>query len=72
MKILYKTPFILLLLLTFCSSPKDPITGEIKRIEPNAFNLKVIAASADEIVLHEQRLDLVAKSGKCLWRGSNT
>jgi len=35
MKILYKTPLILLLLLTFCSSPKDPITGETKRIEPN-------------------------------------
>ncbi|UCX04732.1 DNA polymerase III subunit epsilon [Shewanella glacialimarina] len=42
--------------------------GGIKRIEQNAFNLKVIRASADEIVLHEQRLDLVAKSGKCLWR----
>ncbi|WP_434926162.1 DNA polymerase III subunit epsilon [Shewanella sp. HL-SH2] len=43
--------------------------GGIKRIDQNAFNLKVIRASADEIVLHEQRLDLVAKSGKCLWRG---
>ena len=35
MTILNKTPLILLILLTFCSSPKDPITGEIKRIEPN-------------------------------------
>ncbi|WP_434931863.1 DNA polymerase III subunit epsilon [Shewanella sp. HL-SH8] len=43
--------------------------GGIKRIDQNAFNLKVIRASADEIILHEQRLDLVAKSGKCLWRG---
>ncbi|MGI2169860.1 DNA polymerase III subunit epsilon [Shewanella sp. MF05960] len=43
--------------------------GGIKKIDTSAFNLKVVGASADEIVLHEQRLDLIAKSGKCLWRG---
>ena len=43
--------------------------GGIKNIDPAAFNLKVVGASADEILLHEQRLDLIAKSGKCLWRG---
>ena len=43
--------------------------GGIKKIDPTAFNLKVVAASADEILSHEQRLDLIAKSGKCLWRG---
>ena len=43
--------------------------GGITKIDPTAFNLKVVAASADEILLHEQRLDLIAKSGKCLWRG---
>ncbi|MGL4712322.1 MAG: DNA polymerase III subunit epsilon, partial [Shewanella sp.] len=34
-----------------------------------SLSLKVIGASADELTMHEQRLDLVAKSGKCLWRG---
>jgi DNA polymerase-3 subunit epsilon len=43
--------------------------GGIKKIDPAAFNLKVVGASADELLLHEQRLDLIAKSGKCLWRG---
>jgi DNA polymerase-3 subunit epsilon len=43
--------------------------GGIQRLDPAGFNLKVIQASADELVLHESRLDLVQKSGKCLWRG---
>ena len=43
--------------------------GGIQRFDPASLNLKVISASADELVIHEQRLDLVAKSGKCLWRG---
>ncbi|MGL5391117.1 MAG: DNA polymerase III subunit epsilon, partial [Shewanella sp.] len=41
----------------------------IQRFASNSLNLKVVSASADEVVQHEQRLDLVAKSGKCLWRG---
>ncbi|MGI2023290.1 DNA polymerase III subunit epsilon [Shewanella glacialipiscicola] len=43
--------------------------GGIQCFDPQSLNLKVIAASADELTMHEQRLDLVAKSGKCLWRG---
>ncbi|QSX38802.1 DNA polymerase III subunit epsilon [Shewanella sedimentimangrovi] len=43
--------------------------GGIVRLPQNRPALKVIAASADELSNHEQRLDLVAKSGKCLWRG---
>ena len=35
MKLFYKIPIILLLLLTFCSQKKDPITGEIVNMEPN-------------------------------------
>ncbi|QBF84709.1 DNA polymerase III subunit epsilon [Shewanella maritima] len=43
--------------------------GGFAKIDTSGLNLKVISASADELVSHEQRLDLVAKSGKCLWRG---
>lgn len=42
--------------------------GGIQRFDAGALNLKVVGASADELSMHEQRLDLVAKSGKCLWR----
>ncbi|BCV66774.1 DNA polymerase III subunit epsilon [Shewanella carassii] len=42
--------------------------GGIVRLDANRAKLKVITASADELNKHEQRLDLVAKSGKCLWR----
>ncbi|MDF0535893.1 DNA polymerase III subunit epsilon [Shewanella sp. A32] len=42
--------------------------GGIIRLDNNRPKLKVISASADELSMHEQRLDLVAKSGKCLWR----
>lgn len=44
-------------------------SGGINRLNPNRSKLKVIAASADELIRHEERLDLVAKSGQCLWRG---
>ncbi|MBR9727870.1 DNA polymerase III subunit epsilon [Shewanella intestini] len=43
--------------------------GVVSKLDTSGLNLKVIAASADELISHEQRLDLVAKSGKCLWRG---
>ncbi|MCF1427988.1 MAG: DNA polymerase III subunit epsilon [Shewanella sp.] len=43
--------------------------GGIIRLPEGRNSLKVVAASADELGMHEQRLDLVAKSGKCLWRG---
>ncbi|MCH1926846.1 DNA polymerase III subunit epsilon [Shewanella sp. C32] len=42
--------------------------GGIIRLNSNRRSLKVISASADELNMHEQRLDLVGKSGKCLWR----
>ena len=42
--------------------------GGIIRLNSNRTPLKVISASADELSMHEQRLDLVGKSGKCLWR----
>lgn len=43
--------------------------GGINRLAKQRNPLKVIAASADELSMHEQRLDLVAKSGACIWRG---
>lgn len=43
--------------------------GGIIRLPAGRNRLKVVSASADEMGMHEQRLDLVAKSGKCLWRG---
>ncbi|MCL1140336.1 DNA polymerase III subunit epsilon [Shewanella pneumatophori] len=43
--------------------------GGIQRLSIDRTKLKVISASADELVRHEERLDLVAKSGQCLWRG---
>ncbi|MGS0674600.1 DNA polymerase III subunit epsilon [Shewanella sp. 0m-4] len=43
--------------------------GGIQRLSADRAKLKVIAASADELIRHEERLDLVAKSGQCLWRG---
>lgn len=43
--------------------------GGIKRLLSSRTKLKVIAASADELAKHEERLDLVAKGGQCVWRG---
>lgn len=41
----------------------------IRRISPDRQRLKVIAASADELTEHEQRLDLVdKKGGSVIWR----
>ncbi|MEI8657126.1 DNA polymerase III subunit epsilon [Vibrio sp. Hal054] len=42
--------------------------GLIKRVESGRKALKVLMATADEIEAHQERLDLVAKSGSCLWR----
>ncbi len=45
------------------------VGGEsIKRVVQGRKTLKVIPASADELEAHSARLDLVAKSGSCLWR----
>lgn len=43
--------------------------GGINRLAKDRAKLKVISASADELTRHEERLDLVAKSGQCIWRG---
>ncbi|MBD1555987.1 DNA polymerase III subunit epsilon [Vibrio sp. S9_S30] len=44
-------------------------TGEaIKRVATGRKSLKVIRASADEVEAHGARLDIVEKTGACLWR----
>lgn len=40
----------------------------IKRVSDERKSLKVIRATADELEAHNDRLDLVEKSGSCLWR----
>ena len=42
--------------------------GGIIRLSQDRESLKVISANADELLKHEERLDLVAKAGKCVWR----
>ncbi|GEA07865.1 DNA polymerase III subunit epsilon [Alteromonas sp. KUL42] len=47
----------------------DADSTAIRRIQRSANKLKVIQASADELVQHEARLDIVQNAGgKCLWR----
>ncbi|PKG59281.1 DNA polymerase III subunit epsilon [Shewanella sp. Choline-02u-19] len=43
--------------------------GGINKLPRDRAILKVISATADELTRHEERLDLVAKSGQCIWRG---
>lgn len=44
-------------------------TVRIQRVQCGQTSLKVIYASDDEVVAHEQRLDLVQKKGgSCVWR----
>ncbi|WOT06631.1 DNA polymerase III subunit epsilon [Shewanella youngdeokensis] len=43
--------------------------GGINKLAEGRAKTKVIRASADELLRHEERLDLVAKSGQCIWRG---
>ncbi|AMF93713.1 DNA polymerase III subunit epsilon [Vibrio fluvialis] len=42
--------------------------GAIKRASQGRKALKVLRATADEIQAHQDRLDIVEKSGTCLWR----
>lgn len=42
--------------------------GSIKRASSQRKALKVLRATADEIEAHNGRLDIVEKSGSCLWR----
>ena len=55
------------------SGQKSGENGEqierIRRLSGSRKALKIIRATADELALHEQRLDLVEeKGGSCLWR----
>lgn len=45
------------------------VTGDIQRITRPAGGLKIVYADDAEQLAHEQRLDIVAKKGNCLWRG---
>lgn len=47
---------------------KSGSAGGITRLSVDRTKLKVISASADELAKHEERLDLVAKGGQCIWR----
>lgn len=47
----------------------DAADTSIRRLASDRKPLKIIRASADELVQHESRLDIVEKAGgKCLWR----
>ncbi|RJX71697.1 DNA polymerase III subunit epsilon [Vibrio sinensis] len=55
--------------LQFNAGNSSETGGEsIKRVTSERKALKVLHATADEIEAHQSRLDLVAKSGNCLWR----
>ncbi|MGC9422131.1 MULTISPECIES: DNA polymerase III subunit epsilon [Vibrio] len=43
-------------------------SNSIKRVSSERKKLKVLRASADELQAHQERLDVVEKSGVCLWR----
>ena len=43
-------------------------TGGIRRLSADRAPLVVLKATEQEHAAHEQRLDLVAKGGECLWR----
>lgn len=51
------------------SAGGEGVGGEsIKRVSEQRKTLKVLRATADEIEAHNSRLDIVDKSGSCLWR----
>ncbi|WP_096618983.1 DNA polymerase III subunit epsilon [Candidatus Enterovibrio altilux] len=41
--------------------------GEIRRVEIGTKGLKIIHASADELIEHNSQLDIIEKKGSCLW-----
>ncbi|PMH41077.1 DNA polymerase III subunit epsilon [Vibrio sp. 10N.286.49.B3] len=53
--------------LQFSAGHKEGEAEEIKRVLGRKA-LKVLSATADELQEHESRLDIVEKSGACLWR----
>ena len=51
------------------SGSSEGDSNEVRPIQRTANKLKVIKASADELLQHEARLDIVKDAGgKCLWR----
>ncbi|MGD8112260.1 DNA polymerase III subunit epsilon [Vibrio sp. TRT 17S01] len=51
------------------ASSDGDLSGEsIKRVAGGRKALKVLRATADELEAHQGRLDIVEKSGSCLWR----
>lgn len=56
-------------MLEFNSGQQSESGGDtFKRDTSKGKSLKVLMASADEIEAHQNRLDIVEKSGSCLWR----
>lgn len=53
--------------LEFSAQDQQGEESGIRRLRERK-NLKVLHASADELDLHQQRLDLIEKGGVCLWR----
>ncbi|WP_197078527.1 DNA polymerase III subunit epsilon [Vibrio sp. ECSMB14106] len=54
--------------LQFNAGQQEGEAESIRRVESGRKPLKVLRATADEIEAHQNRLDLVEKSGSCLWR----
>jgi DNA polymerase-3 subunit epsilon len=54
--------------LQFNTGNSDSGGETIKRAAGGRKALKVLRASADELEAHQKRLDIVSKSGSCLWR----
>lgn len=54
--------------LAFNSESSSDDTGENIMQASSGLNLRVIKATQDELAAHEERLDLFAKKGACLWR----
>lgn len=49
-------------------SSSQAASGDIQRIKRPERGLKVVYADDAELKAHEERLDIVAKKGNCLWR----
>lgn len=49
-------------------SGQGDVSDSIQRLPKMRKALKILTATADELKAHEERLDLVAKKGQCLWR----
>ncbi|CAM3735169.1 DNA polymerase III subunit epsilon [Vibrio aerogenes CECT 7868] len=54
--------------LEFSAGQNSGEGDSVRRVVSERKTLKVLKASADELQAHQERLDLVEKSGTCLWR----